>query len=545
MKILQAIGVFLLLASLAACGGGSSACGPLLSSVCNDAGNIGSSSNATPVANAGPLQNVTLVLESGKLTKLVTLDATGSTDGNNDPLTFKWTLTEKPAGSNAELSSNTAAKPSFKADVVGVYKASLVVNDGKIDSSSSTVVISAAISNSAPVANAGPKQNVVTGATVSLDGTYSTDADNNQITYSWKLLQWPALSNAESTFEKTLTARPTFTADKAGDYIAQLIVNDGYTDSKPSTVIVVAGPGNVAPAANAGEDQNVSLGGGAVRLDGTLSSDANADTIFYKWDWMSFPGSTAPTLLTSNTSSKPSFTPALAGTYVLTLTVNDGKLYSAPDPITITVAAASVNSAPVAVAGSDQNNIELGSDVTLNGSGSTDADRDTLTYSWTLSKPSGSGSSVATSFTGVSPTFTPDVAGVYVASLIAYDSKAYSTNQSLTRITVIPVNAAPVAVIASVSNITGATATTLNGSGSSDSNGDTLTYKWYLTTIPSTSSGTLGLATTSTTVLTASSTTPSAPIFTPDAVGTYVVTLIVNDTKVDSVPVTVTITRGS
>jgi hypothetical protein len=544
MKILQTIGAFLLISTLAACGGGSSACGPLLSGVCTDASNIGSSSNAVPVANAGPLQNVTLVLEQGVLTKLVTLDGTGSTDGNNDTLTFKWTLTEKPVGSKAELSDSTAAKPSFKADLIGVYRASLVVKDGKIDSSPSTVVISAAISNSAPVANAGPKQYVVTGATVALDGTYSTDADNNQLTYSWKLLQWPASSSAESTFEKTLTARPSFTADKAGDYIAQLIVNDGYTDSKPSTVIVVSGPGNVAPVSNAGDDQNVSLGGGAVRLDGSLSSDANADTLSYKWDWMSYPGTTAPTLSTSNTSSRPSFTPPLAGTYVLTLTVSDGKLSSSPDPITITVAAAAVNSAPVAVAGSDQNNIELGTAVTLNGAGSTDANQDTLTYTWTLSKPSGSSTAVATSYSGVSPTFTPDVSGVYVASLVVYDSKVYSSNQSLTRITVIPVNTAPVAVIASVDSITGATATTLNGSASTDANSDSLTYKWYLTTKPSASSGTSALATTTSTVLVASATTPSAPIFTPDAVGTYVVTLIVNDGKVDSMPATVTITRN-
>jgi hypothetical protein len=197
------------------------------------------------------------------------------------------------------------------------------------------------------------------------------------------------------------------------------------------------------------------------------------------------------------------------------------------------------------VAGSDQNNIVLGTAITLNGSGSTDADKDTLTYSWTLSKPSGSADTVATSYVGVSPTFTPDVSGVYVASLVVNDTKVNSSNQSLTRITVIPVNVAPVAVIASVSSITGATATALNGSGSSDSNGNTLTYKWYLTSKPVASSGTSVLATTTTTVLVASTTTPSAPTFTPDAVGTYVVTLIVNDGIVDSTPATVTIVRGS
>ena len=162
-----------------------------------------------------------------------------------------------------------------------------------------------------------------------------------------------------------------------------------------------------------------------------------------------------------------------------------------------------------------------------------------------MSKPSGSLDTVVTTYSGVSTTFTPDVAGVYVASLVVYDSKVYSSNQSLTRITVIPLNVAPVATIASVSSITGATATTLNGSGSSDANGDTLTYKWYLTTKPTASNGSSALATTTSTILVASATTPSAPVFTPDALGTYVVTLIVNDGKVDSTPATVTITRGS
>jgi hypothetical protein len=523
MKILQTIGVILLTLILSACGGGgSSACGSLLSNACTSI----SGTNAEPIANAGTLQNVSLMIEAGVLTKLVTLDGTGSSDSNSDPLTFKWTLTEKPAGSAATLSSSVAPKPTFTADLVGIYKATLIVNDGKSDSTASTVVINAAINNSAPVANAGAKQNVVTGAPVTLDGTYSTDADNNQLTYSWQLMQKPTDSTATLTNPKT--SRPTFNADKAGDYVAQLIVNDGYVASAPATVIIVAAAANVAPVANAGDDQNVSAGT-LVRLDGTLSTDANFDALTYKWDWMSQPSGSSLTL-SSSASPKPTFTPLVAGTYVLTLTVNDGKLSSSPDPITITTSTA--NSAPVAVAGADQNML-LGDEVTLDGTSSTDANGDTLTYKWTLSKPSGSLISLS-SDSVASPTFTPDVSGVYVASLVVNDTKSYSANQSLTRITVSSANVAPVASAGTAQTITGATLVTLSGTGSSDANGDTLSYKWYLTTKPAASTtASLALSTT------------SAPTFTPDAVGVYVVTLIVNDGKVDSTPSTVTITRGS
>jgi len=116
--------------------------------------------------------------------------------------------------------------------------------------------------------------------------------------------------------------------------VAQLIVNDGKVDSAPNSVIVVAGEATVQPVANAGEDKNVTVNT-LVSLDGTNSTDANFDTLTYQWDWMSSPG-TAPAL-SSATSPKPTFTPATSGTYVLTLTVSDGKLKSTPDPITINV----------------------------------------------------------------------------------------------------------------------------------------------------------------------------------------------------------------
>ena len=103
----------------------------------------------------------------------------------------------------------------------------------------------------------------------------------------------------------------------------------------------------------------------------------------------------------------------VAGTYVAQLIVNDGTVNSAPNSVTIT----SDNVAPVANAGPDQGGIAPGTLVTLNGSGSSDANGDPLTYSWSLSKPAGS-AAVLSSTTSVSPTFTVDLAGTYVAQLI-------------------------------------------------------------------------------------------------------------------------------
>ena len=90
--------------------------------------------NVAPVANAGVTQHVV----AGSV---VTLDGSASSDANGDSLTYAWTLTSKPAGSTAALSSATSAKPSFTADVVGTYVLSLVVNDGKASSAPATLAV--------------------------------------------------------------------------------------------------------------------------------------------------------------------------------------------------------------------------------------------------------------------------------------------------------------------------------------------------------------------------------------------------------------------
>jgi hypothetical protein len=183
----------------------------------------------------------------------------------------------------------------------------------------------------------------------------------------------------------------------------------------------------VAPVANAGTAQNV-LVGTTVALSGAVSSDANGDSLTYLWSFTSKPvGSTS---ILSNTSSvNPSFVPNIAGSYVLNLIVNDGRVSSAAS--TVTIAAAAANVAPVSNAGTAQNAV-VDSTVALSGGASSDANGDTLAYTWGFtSKPSGSTATLS-NVAIVSPTFVPDLAGSYVLNLVVSDGQLSSTVSTVT-----------------------------------------------------------------------------------------------------------------
>ena len=230
------------------------------------------------------------------------------------------------------LASATSSAPSFTADLAGTYVASLTVNDGKVSSGASIVTVTASVANSAPVANAGSAQSVVAGANITLDGSLSSDANGDALNFSWTLVSRPAGSGAE--LSSSGSSRPTFVADLAGNYIVQLTVSDGQATSEIVSVTVTASTLNAAPVANAGNAQTV-VAGSIVTIDGSRSSDANGDSLSYSWTLTSRPIGSAASL-TSPTTVRPTFTADFAGTYVVSLTVSDGRLTSTASVATVT-----------------------------------------------------------------------------------------------------------------------------------------------------------------------------------------------------------------
>lgn len=475
--------------------------------------------NLPPTANAGLNQNIVTGTTA-------TLDASASRDPTRDPLLYNWQLVSRPPGSNATLAKATEVNPTFVADKAGAYVAQLQVTDGNSKSELSYVTINAQTTNSAPVAAAGSNQNVTIGTTVTLDGTASSDANRDALSYLWSIASSPPGSNAR--LSSTTTAKPTFVTDQAGSYVFSLRVNDGQLDSELAFVTIYTSAVNLPPVASAGNNQNV-LTGTTVTLDASTSSDANRDLLTYSWAFVSKPLS-SNARLSDTTSAKPTFQVDVGGSYVASLIVSDGKLSSTTAYTTVT--AANANLAPTAKPGGSQF-VVTGAVVNLDGSTSSDPSRNPLTYSWaTVSKPAGSNATL-TNDTTPQPRFTADQSGLYVFSLIVNNGVLPSP------VAYVSVNAAvtiqaPLASAGSNLNVTNFDVITLDGSRSFDANNAPLSYQWNLVSRPATSTA-AGL-------LFPLSVNPK---FKPDVSGTYVLSLVVNNGRVSSAPAVITVTASS
>jgi hypothetical protein len=460
--------------------------------------------NRPPVAHAGADRSL-------PMHSLVQLDGSASSDADGDRLTYHWTLRDRPGGSLAQLDDPAAVQPRFLLDRAGRYVAELVVSDEYADSQPAIVTIST--ENSAPVAHAGPDQTVPVGTTVPLDGSGSSDSDGDALTYQWSFQRVPVGSVA--ALSEATAVNPRFDVDRAGIYEVQLRVSDGRLASEIDIVIVSTQ--NSAPVAKAGADQTVPLGA-AVALDGSQSSDADGDRLTYRWALLRVPATSAAELSNPHANA-PGFTVDRAGLYVVQLIVNDGQLDSLPDTVTISTE----NSKPTANTGVDQT-VPRGGIVMLDGSASHDADHDPLTYAWTLIKrPPGSTAMLLNAAT-VQATFIADRAGDYIAQLIVRDATSDSAPDT---VVISTENSKPVADAGADQTALISETVVLNGNGSSDPDGDPLTFQWSLLSTPTNSTAALSGVT-----------TPN-PSFVPDLIGRYVTQLIVNDGKLNSDPATV------
>ncbi|HUS34186.1 MAG TPA: PKD domain-containing protein, partial [Verrucomicrobiae bacterium] len=277
----------------------------------------------------------------------VTLE-TSASDPDGNSLTFTWTQLSGPA---VTLDLLDPANPTFVAPQTGcagdalVFK--VIVSDGFGENSEAEITVHVQNINNPPVADAGGNQSVPENANVALDASASSDADDESLSYSWIQVAGPAVTLSDSSI-----ANPTFTAPivtLGGDpgasklLVFEVTITDECGATATDLVEIKVTNTDHSPVANAGGSQTVSEGA-AVTLNGSQSSDPDADALSYSWVQIA-----GPTVVLSDAHSAiAQFTAPLIGiggaTLVFELTVSDSLGGVASD--TATVAVLNINTPP-------------------------------------------------------------------------------------------------------------------------------------------------------------------------------------------------------
>jgi PKD repeat protein len=265
------------------------------------------------VASADP----TSVTEGGS----VDFDASDSTD-NYLIASYEWDF-----GDGSSVESGVSVTHVY-ADA-GSYTATLTVTDTEGNYATDTVAITvnAEVVDQAPTADAGVDQSAYVGATVTFDGSGSSDSEGAIANYTWVVMDG-------TTLVATLYgAAPTHAFAAAGTYTVNLTVTDGggLTDTDEMTVTVTVAPVvNVPPEADASADDTSVVEGTLVEFSGAASSD---DVVAWTWTIVDADGDLVATL----TGEEANYTFEAAGTYTVTLNVTDAEGLYDTDSLTITV----------------------------------------------------------------------------------------------------------------------------------------------------------------------------------------------------------------
>ncbi|MDF1565123.1 MAG: PKD domain-containing protein [Deltaproteobacteria bacterium] len=303
--------------------------------------------------------------------------------------------------------------------------------------------------NIAPMAVAGPDLTILPGTAVSFDGRASNDPDGSIVSWAWDFGDGGSAS----------TEQATHTFASLGTYTVTLTVTDDQAATGTDTATITVAD-NLAPVADAGVDLFAAVGE-VVNFDGTGSSDPDGTIVGYAWDFGDgAPAGSGPTV---------SHTYGSNGVYTVTLTVTDDRGLTGTDTTAVVIGGGASNLPPTADAGASYA-AELGSAITFDGSGSSDADGSIASYSWDL----GDGNTA----TGVGPTHTYSAAGSYLVTLtVTDDDGATATDTTLATVSA-PGNTPPTAGITAPGTAGIGESVVFDGSASADSDGTIVAYAW-------------------------------------------------------------------
>jgi PKD repeat protein len=327
--------------------------------------------------------------------------------------------------------------------------------------------------NVPPVAKAGSDLTITLPSnSVTLDGTTSFDPDGTIQNYEWTKASGPAQLAIEDPGAAITLVKDLI----VGSYEFNLKVTDNQGATSTDTVKITVNPQpepNKPPVADAGPDMQIILPVNTVTLDGKNSTDPEGKLVKYAWIMKSGVG--LPDIVTPDQVSTV-VKGLQKGDYEFELTVTDHEGLTDSDLVTIKVTAE--NKPPIADAGINQQ-IPIGAVTVLDGSLSKDPDGTIKIYSWKFTGgPAGVNIDKADSETTQVSGF--KLPGNYTFQLTVTDDENASDDDS-TVITVFAEveNKPPVANAGPDQNIfLPANAVLLDGSGSTDDDGQIVKFDW-------------------------------------------------------------------
>lgn len=427
--------------------------------------------NKSPVANAGPDQSINLP------TRQVTVNGSASSDPDGTIASYNWQQISGPG--SATITTPNAVSTTITGLDTGAYVFQLTVTDnqGAVATSILKVTVGAVgYNNALPIANAGPDATIdLPTDSIQLDGSASHDPDGTITKYSWQKIAGPA----QFKISNTAIVNPTITGLYAGVYQFQLTVTDNSGGTGTDTVVIqVAVTTPIPPVANAGSDVTLSAPVDSTTLNGSGSYDKTGSPVTYSWRKVSGPDQYN---FNDSTLISPKLSHLAGGVYIFELTVTDTSGLAGQDSVTITV---KPNLPPTAAAGNDTTLTLPASSVQLNATGSSDPDGTIASYRW--QEVSGPATYTINDSTAIKPTISGLTKGVYVVALTVTDNLGATASDTLI-ITVLPApNMPPVANAGPDQTLfIPASSTMLNGSASKDNDGVITSWHWLQLSGPS------------------------------------------------------------
>ncbi|MDY6792884.1 MAG: PKD domain-containing protein [Thermodesulfobacteriota bacterium] len=377
----------------------------------------------------------------------VLFDGSRSYDPDGKIVSYQWDFSDKiETGKSTKAFQSAKVRRSF--DTSGTYSAILTVVDNcRVENSTSQDKVSIKI-NHRPRANAG--KNIHTPErTVLLDGSASSDADGDPLTYIWNFGDGTPLREGARIFH---------TFAKGGNYPVILTVDDGTGLSNARSTSSISVKVNDAPVANAGENRKA-CAGKVVIFDGSSSIDPEGGLMKYHWDFGD--GSTAEGVNPTKTYDR-------GGVYLVTLTVTDDSGLkegsTGRDQIVVTVV-----ESPVAEAGPDQTAC-AGFPIRFNGTKSKDVDGLVNSFLWDFGDGAVGG--------GANPTHVYAEAGTYKVRLTITGDRIGDCNNTDSDEMMVVIHEAPVAEFTCPASAPVGRPITLDAQQSTVRSGNVIQYHW-------------------------------------------------------------------